>query len=211
MSSCWSLTAAQLAELKSVGIVQPPVWLVSKSSAMARLIKNILDTYLGSGKEELVNYFTEWCNISQGELEGAITGLANHQYDHMDINASVDKITVFTRLMSQLFNQLSRLEYIGKRKRLGHLCERRGDQTERAAATAETAELFSRLNQLMLMQQVLNTNDRNTAFLKFLGFFVVTVVIVVVAVYFDYRLPTRENKVLLDEVNLQRQQDAGPG
>jgi hypothetical protein len=57
------------------------------------------------------------------------------------------------------------------------------------------------------MQQVLNANDRNQAFLKFLVFFVVTVVLVVVAIYFDFRLPVRENKVLLDEVNLQRQQD----
>jgi Type VI secretion system, TssO len=57
------------------------------------------------------------------------------------------------------------------------------------------------------MQQVLNANDRSQAFLKFLVFFVVTVVLVVVAVYFDFRLPVRENKVLLDEVNLQRQQD----
>lgn len=113
------LTASQLAELKAMGIVQPPIWLVSKAAAMARLIKNIMDTYLGSGKEELVNYFTEWCNISQGELEGAITGLANYQYDHLDINGSVDKITIFTKILSQLFHQLARLEYIGKRKDTG--------------------------------------------------------------------------------------------
>jgi hypothetical protein len=113
------LTAAQLAELKATGIVQPPVWLVSKASALARLIKNILDIYLGSGKEELMNYFTEWCNISQGELEGAITVVANYQYDHMDINNAVEKITTFTRLLSHLFHQLARLEYIGKRKETG--------------------------------------------------------------------------------------------
>ncbi len=57
------------------------------------------------------------------------------------------------------------------------------------------------------MQQILNTQDRNQAFLKFLVFFVVTVALVVLAIYFDFRLPVRENKVLLDEVNLQRQQD----
>jgi hypothetical protein len=57
------------------------------------------------------------------------------------------------------------------------------------------------------MQQILNSKDRTQAFLKFLLLFVVTVVLVVVAVYFDYRLPVRENKVLLDEVTLQRQQD----
>jgi hypothetical protein len=58
------------------------------------------------------------------------------------------------------------------------------------------------------MQQILNSKDRNQAFLKFVALFLVTVTVVVLAVYFDYRLPVRENRALLDEVSLQRQQDA---
>jgi hypothetical protein len=61
------------------------------------------------------------------------------------------------------------------------------------------------------MQQILNSKDRSQAFLKFLLFFLVTVVLVVLAVYFNYRLPVRQNKVLLDEVSLQRQQDLDQG
>ena len=61
-------TASELAELKSLGIIQPPVYAVSKISSLSRLIKNTFDFYQGSGKEELINYLTEWCNISQGEL-----------------------------------------------------------------------------------------------------------------------------------------------
>ncbi|HTI07348.1 MAG TPA: hypothetical protein VL832_02295 [Puia sp.] len=112
-------TASQLAEFKTMGLIQAPVFLVSKACALARLIKNNLDCYLGSGKEELVNYFTEWCNISQGELEGSIVALATHQYDHLDINKSVEKISAFTKILSHLFHQLARLEYIGKRKESG--------------------------------------------------------------------------------------------
>ncbi|MEO5682171.1 MAG: hypothetical protein ABIQ88_05985 [Chitinophagaceae bacterium] len=112
-------TASQLAELKAVGIVQPPVYMISKISSLARLIKNTLDFYLGSGKEELVNYITEWCSISQGELEGAIVTLSSHQYDHMDINNSIESVSDFTKIISRLFYQLSRLEYIGKRKEAG--------------------------------------------------------------------------------------------
>jgi hypothetical protein len=112
-------TAIQLAEWKALGLVAPPVQVVSKASALARLVKNVLDCHLGSGKEELINYFTEWCNFSQGELEGAITTLANHTYDHLDISDSVTKVSVFTKILSQLFHQLARLEYIGKRKDSG--------------------------------------------------------------------------------------------
>ena len=112
-------TASELAELKSLGIIQPPVYAVSKVSSLSRMMKNTLDFYLGNGKEELINYFTEWCNTSQGELEGAIMNLSNHQYDHLDINDSIEKISKFTKIISRLFYQLSRLEYIGKRKEAG--------------------------------------------------------------------------------------------
>jgi hypothetical protein len=57
------------------------------------------------------------------------------------------------------------------------------------------------------MQQVLNSKERNEAFLKFLLFFLVTVILIVLAVFFNYRLPRSENKVLQEEVNIQRQQE----
>jgi len=53
----------------------------------------------------------------------------------------------------------------------------------------------------------LNSQDRNQAFLKFLLFFLVTLVLAILAVYFDYRLPIRENRMLQEEAGLQRNQD----
>lgn len=114
-----SYTAGTLAEWKLSGIVQAPVYLVSRTSALARLLKNGLDTWLGSGKEELINYFTDWCNFSQGELEASITGMAGLVYDHLNIATSLSRIVDFTNTISQLFHQLARLEYIGKRKDAG--------------------------------------------------------------------------------------------
>jgi len=114
-----AFTASQLAELKSAGVVCAPVTMITKVSALSRLMKNTIDCYLGAGKEELINYFTEWCNVSQGELERIIIELANHQYDHLDINNSMDKVTEFTKIVSGLFHRLAKLEYIGKRKEAG--------------------------------------------------------------------------------------------
>ncbi|HMI59705.1 MAG TPA: type VI secretion system TssO [Puia sp.] len=57
------------------------------------------------------------------------------------------------------------------------------------------------------MQQVLNRIQRRESFLKFLLFFVLTVVLVMLAVYFNYRLPTSENKVLREQAEVQRQQE----
>jgi hypothetical protein len=58
------------------------------------------------------------------------------------------------------------------------------------------------------MQQVLNSNERNEAFLKFLLFFVVTIIVVILAVFFNYHLPTSENRVLQEQLDLQRGQEA---
>lgn len=112
-------TALQLAEIKTLSLHQPPVHLINKVSSLARLFKNTLDYYVGSGKEELINYCTEWCEVNQGELESSITGLANHQYDHLDLNSSIEQLTRFTKVISGLFANLARLEYIGKRKDAG--------------------------------------------------------------------------------------------
>jgi hypothetical protein len=57
------------------------------------------------------------------------------------------------------------------------------------------------------MQQVLNGQERNQAFLKFLLFFLVTVVLIITAIFFNYRLPIRENKMLQSEVDIQRTED----
>ena len=58
------------------------------------------------------------------------------------------------------------------------------------------------------MQQVLNSKERSEAFFKFLAFFLITVACVVLAVFFNYYLPSSENRVLEEQVDIQRQQDA---
>lgn len=112
-------TTHEMAGIRLLYQQQAPVYMIMGVSGFARLIKNTLDLYLGNGKEELINYFTEWCDVSQGELEGSIVSLCNQQYNHLDINASIETVTVFTQHISHLFASLSRLDYIGKRKEAG--------------------------------------------------------------------------------------------
>jgi len=58
------------------------------------------------------------------------------------------------------------------------------------------------------MQQVLNNHERTQTFIKFLLFFFITVLVVVFAVFFDFRMPSVENKLLKSEVYDQRQMAA---
>lgn len=109
----------------------PPFVMFAQVAAQARLVKNSLDTYLNSGKEELLNYFTEWCDLKQGELEAVITELGNHQYSHEDINAAAVKTMAYTKVVSALFYKLSRLDYIGKKREAGIFVKEEIVQTQK--------------------------------------------------------------------------------
>src|SRR5699024_7516865 len=50
----------------------PPIHLVESLGGLARLFKNSIDLYRGEGKEELINYFVEWCDLNQGQFEKVI-------------------------------------------------------------------------------------------------------------------------------------------
>jgi hypothetical protein len=135
-------TGTEVAELKSMGLIQAPVNIVSKLCSLARVFKNTLDCYLGTGKEELVNYLIEWCSFTKGELESAIILAAGHQYDHLDINSSVEKVSVFTIIISNLFHQLARLEYIGKRKEAGIFVKEEAVSTSNQASDPKKRRSF---------------------------------------------------------------------
>ena len=97
-------------------IDQPPLAMFDTLASCARLIKNTIDSNTSKAKEELLNYFAEWCNLNQGEIEEMLTDTVNFHYEHTRINKSVDVMKEFAENISLLFNKLSTLEYIGKKK-----------------------------------------------------------------------------------------------
>jgi hypothetical protein len=56
------------------------------------------------------------------------------------------------------------------------------------------------------MSSVLNSKERNRAFLKFLFFFIISVWLIVGAVYFNMQVPYKENNVLREQVTRYRNQ-----
>lgn len=100
-------------------IYNPPAAMFEMISTLARLMKNSIDMRTGSGKEELMNYLSEWCELKPGELETMLSSLANTSFDQNDINKNIQKIVVFVKVTSRLFDTLSKLEFIGKRRESG--------------------------------------------------------------------------------------------
>ncbi len=82
----------------------------------ARILKNFIDAHSGSGKEELLNYFSDWCKISQGDFEMIFSDTINTEYNHNRIDNVVSKVVRFINTFEELFAILNRLDYIGKKR-----------------------------------------------------------------------------------------------
>lgn len=97
-------------------LYESPSALFFTMASLARVLKNTIDLRIGSGKEELMNYLSEWCELKQGELESMLSSIAGMTYDHNDVNKNISEVAVFVKVVSRLFGTLSKLEFIGKRK-----------------------------------------------------------------------------------------------
>lgn len=100
-------------------LYEPPSGMLITIVSLARIMKNTIDLRTGSGKEELMNYLSEWCELNPGELEQLLTRIANMKYNHNDINSNIVSVVHFVKIVGKLFESLSNLEFIGKRKESG--------------------------------------------------------------------------------------------
>ena len=100
-------------------LYEPPAVMFAAISNLARVMKNSIDMRTGSGKDELMNYLTEWCELKQGELETMLGNLSNTDFDNNDVNKNISDIIAFVKVTLRLFETLSKLEFIGKRKEGG--------------------------------------------------------------------------------------------
>jgi hypothetical protein len=94
----------------------PPIHLFMFIATAARVIRNTIDSLTASDKEELLNYFTNWSELKQGDFEKLLVYCINFEYKHFDILFSVEQFTEFIQIISLLFDKLESLAYIGKKK-----------------------------------------------------------------------------------------------
>ncbi|MDQ0594801.1 putative component of type VI protein secretion system [Chryseobacterium ginsenosidimutans] len=94
----------------------PPVGMLLSVVSLARILKNFIDARSGAGKEELLNYFAEWCNVSQGDFEVIFSETINTDYNHNQMDKVITRITRFMKTLEDLYSVLNRLDYIGKKR-----------------------------------------------------------------------------------------------
>lgn len=109
----------RISQFRWLGMYQQPAAMLEVVAGLARTIKNAVDQRAGAGKEELLNYFSEWCELKQGELETLMVNCANIRYKHTDIRECLQPMIPFVKAVNKLFESLSRLDYIGRKQDSG--------------------------------------------------------------------------------------------
>ncbi len=94
----------------------PPIYLFEYIATLARVIRNTIDTSSAANKEELLNYFTNWSELKQGDFEKLLVYCINFEYRHFDILVSMEQFSEFLQIISLLYDKLESLAYIGKKK-----------------------------------------------------------------------------------------------
>ena len=103
-------------EFRNLNAQQPPVRTVGHLNGLASLVYTFLYCLPAREKEELLNYFYEWNDISPSRFEELLRGLIALEYQHHHIGATMQQVDTFVRVLEALWARLNNLEYIGQRK-----------------------------------------------------------------------------------------------
>jgi len=67
-------------------------------------------------REEMLQYFYEWSDVTPGNFVDLLTNMLESPYDHNNIRIIMERIEGFLSVFTALWLKLSSLEYIGQRK-----------------------------------------------------------------------------------------------
>ncbi len=118
-SNMLAFISNSLLEYRWIDANHPPVVMFEKIARCAKILKNGIDANAAEIKEELMNYIAEWCNLNPGEFEKILFDAINFRYEHIRIQDTVVVMDQFAEVISDFFDKLSALEYIGKKKDTG--------------------------------------------------------------------------------------------
>ena len=94
----------------------PPIYLAEAVCQLANEIKVTLDFMPDKEKEELLNYFKEWNEVSPATFTQMLGEAIDLHYNHNNIYETFVPVLGLLQKLTELFEQLSRLDLIGKRR-----------------------------------------------------------------------------------------------
>jgi hypothetical protein len=95
---------------------QPPIVMIGYFSTLANKLLVLINCFNTIDKEELLNYFYQWIDVTPGGFGKVLTKCAGIMYQHQNINESIEPIYQFLDMLDTIWKRLATLEYIGQRR-----------------------------------------------------------------------------------------------
>lgn len=118
------ITAIQFS-FRNKGTQMMPIEVMDMISQLAHTLYINLNFLKTTQKEELLTYLYEWSNVTPGSFEQMMADVISLRYDHTSIRAILWRTKAFMETLTELWERLCRLEYIGQHKESIVVSERR--------------------------------------------------------------------------------------
>lgn len=96
-----------------------PVYLADSVFRLANTVNVNLNLLASKEKEEILDYFSTWNDISPGKFQEMLTGIINSDYTHENINSFFGPTIHFLKGWTKVLEELKNLQLIGERKKGG--------------------------------------------------------------------------------------------
>lgn len=101
---------------RNKGAYAAPVEIVGCMSGLAHRVYVSLCRFSGINRDELLRYFYEWSNVTPGSFEELLSDTLEIRYDHNNIRSMMVRVTAFMNTLTETWQRISQLEYIGQHK-----------------------------------------------------------------------------------------------
>ena len=109
-------TAMCFFEYRNLGMFWHPAKMIDCYSSLAHICFNSLNFLEKTEKEDLMQYFYEWSDISPVAFESLMNEAIDIEYEHTDLQSAFFIIEKFLKALSELWQMLVSLDYIGRHK-----------------------------------------------------------------------------------------------
>jgi hypothetical protein len=103
-------------DYRNMGRYSPPVEITGYISTLAHTCFSSLSCMSSAGKEEMLKYFYEWTDITPGSFEDTLAQTMEILYEHDNIRSVMVRSETFLKILSDLWDKLGNLEYIGQHR-----------------------------------------------------------------------------------------------
>ncbi len=101
---------------RNVGRFYAPINMINLFSSLAHTCLISINFIPKKKKEEMLQYFYEWSDVTPGNFMEMLSGMLELAYDHHNIRIMMEQTKYFLATFASLWIKLSTLEYIGQHK-----------------------------------------------------------------------------------------------